>query len=232
MRHRRSLLPTVLLAAITALPVMAGEFTVRTITIPETKAVFGEVKSRTVVPARARTVEPDPEKLLLYGITLEQLAAKVEGANRSFQAALVREDGRQRTLLAGQTLQTQSEICNLLLTARDGRPVYVRDVASVMLATEPNESRVTEVRKTEEGLERLPAVSLAIAKRPGTNAVTIAETIIHRLEQVRGQIFPEDVEMTVTRDYGETANEKANELLFHLGLATVSIVLLVAFAIG
>src|SRR5690606_2350328 len=55
---------------------------------------------------------------------------------------------------------------------------------------------------------------------------------IHRLEQVRGQIFPEDVEMTITRDYGETANEKANELLFHLGLATVSIVLLVAFTIG
>jgi len=177
-------------------------------------------------------IEPDPEKLSLYGVTLQQLSAKVEGANRSFQAATVREGGGQRTLLAGQTLQTQSEIGNLLITARDGRPVYVRDVAQVVLATEPNESRVTEVRKTEEGLERLPAVSLAIAKRPGTNAVVIAETIIHRLEQVRGQIFPEDVEMTVTRDYGETANEKANELLFHLGLATVSIVLLVAFAIG
>ncbi|WP_163268937.1 efflux RND transporter permease subunit [Chelativorans alearense] len=177
-------------------------------------------------------VEPDPEKLSLYGITLRQLAAKVEGANRSFQAALVREDGKQRTLLAGQTLQTQGQIGNLLLTARDGRPVYVRDVASIVIATEPNETRVTEVRKTEGGLERLPAVSLAIAKRPGTNAVTIAETIIHRLEQVRGQIVPDDVEMTITRDYGETANEKANELLFHLGLATVSIVLLVAFAIG
>jgi multidrug efflux pump subunit AcrB len=177
-------------------------------------------------------VEPDPEKLSLYGITLQQLAGKVEGANRSFQAALVREEGKQRTLLAGQTLQTEGQIGNLLLTARDGRPVYVRDVASIVLATEPNETRVTEVRKTGEGLTRLPAVSLAIAKRPGTNAVTIAETIIHRLEQVRGQIFPDDVEMTVTRDYGETADEKANELLFHLGLATVSIVLLVAFAIG
>ncbi|WP_159592368.1 efflux RND transporter permease subunit [Chelativorans xinjiangense] len=177
-------------------------------------------------------VEPDPEELSLYGITLQQLAAKVEGANRSFQAALVREDGKQRTLLAGQTLQTRGQIGNLLLTARDGRPVYVRDVASIVLATEPNETRVTELRKTDEGLQRLPAVSLAIAKRPGTNAVTIAETVIDRLEQVRGQIFPNDVEMTITRDYGETANEKANELLFHLGLATVSIVLLVAFAIG
>ena len=177
-------------------------------------------------------VEPDPEWLSLYGITLQQLTAKIEGTNRSFQIGMVRESGEQRTVVAGQTLQSLPEIGNLLLTARDGRPVYVRDVASVTLATEPNESRVTEVRKTETGLERLPAVSVAIAKRPGTNAVVIAENILHRVEQVRGQIFPEDVEMSVTRNYGETANEKANELLFHLGLATVSIVILIAVAIG
>ncbi|MCG5481139.1 efflux RND transporter permease subunit [Sinorhizobium alkalisoli] len=177
-------------------------------------------------------VEPDPEKLSLYGITLQQLAAKVQGANRSFQSALVREGGEQRTLVAGQTLQTQGEIGNLLLTARDGRPIYVRDVATVSLATEPNETRVENLRKTTAHLERVPAVSLAIAKRPGTNAVVIAENIIHRLEQVRGQIFPDEIEMAITRDYGETANEKANELLFHLGLATISIVLLVAIAIG
>jgi multidrug efflux pump subunit AcrB len=177
-------------------------------------------------------VEPDPERLSLYGITLQQLSSKIEGANRSFQIGLVRENTEQRTAVAGQTLQTLPEIGNLLLTARDGRPVYVRDVAKVILATEPIETRVTDVRRTGETLERVPAVSLAIAKRPGTNAVVIAENIIHRIEQVRGQIFPEDVEMSVTRDYGETANEKANELLFHLGLATVSIVVLVAFAIG
>jgi multidrug efflux pump subunit AcrB len=177
-------------------------------------------------------VEPDPEKLSLYGITLQQLAAKVAGANRSFQTGRVREKGEQRTLVAGQTLQSLSEIGNLLLTARDGRPVYVRDVATVVLATEPNEALVTSVSKTATGLARTPAVSLAIAKRPGTNAVVIAHSIVERLAQARGQIFPADVEMTVTRNYGETANEKANELLFHLGLATVSIVILVGFAIG
>jgi len=177
-------------------------------------------------------VEPDPEKLSLYGITLQQLAGKVEGANRSFEAGLVREDGEQRVLVGGQTLQTLSEIGNLLLTARDGRPVYVRDVANVVLATDPNETRVSEITKTVGGLERAPAVSLAIAKRPGTNAVVIADDIVKRLDAVRGQIFPEDVELTITRNYGETANEKANELLFHLGLATISIVILVAVAIG
>ena len=177
-------------------------------------------------------IEPDPEKLSLYGITLQQLASKVSGANRSFQLGTVREETQQRTLIAGQTLQTASEIGNLLITSRDGRPVYVRDIAKVILASDSNEARVTDIRKTKGGLERVPAVSLAIAKRPGTNAVVIAENIVKRLDQVRGQIFPADVEMTITRNYGETANEKANELLFHLGLATISIVLLVGFSIG
>ncbi len=177
-------------------------------------------------------VEPDPEKLSLYGITLQQLAAKIDGANRSFRIGTVREDTQQRAIVAGQTLQSLPEIGNLLLTARDGRPVYVRDVAHVVLATSPAESRVTDIRKVSGELARTPTVSLAIAKRPGTNAVVIAEEVVNRLEQVRGQIFPGEVEMTVTRNYGETANEKANELLFHLGLATVSIVVLVALAIG
>ncbi len=179
-------------------------------------------------------VEPDPEKLSLYGITLAQLSAKIDGANRSFQAGTVREKGQQRTLVAGQTLQTPTEIGNLLLTARDGRPVYVRDVATVTLATEPNDTRAFDVRKVPGGdeLVRVPAVSLAIAKRPGTNAVLIAEEVLHRLDQISGQMVPADVNMSITRNYGESANEKANELLLHLGLATVSIVLLVGVAIG
>ncbi|TIP50299.1 MAG: efflux RND transporter permease subunit, partial [Mesorhizobium sp.] len=141
-------------------------------------------------------VEPDPEKLSLYGITLQQLTAKISGANRSFQLGTVREQGKQQVLVAGQTLQGLSDIGNLLLTARDGRPVYVRDVASIVLATSPAENRVMTITKTGNGLERAPAVSLAVAKRPGTNAVVIADTIVKRLEQARGQIFPKDVSMT------------------------------------
>ncbi|MFG1401849.1 efflux RND transporter permease subunit [Xanthobacter sediminis] len=177
-------------------------------------------------------VEPDPEKLSLYGITLAQLSGKIEGANRSFQAGTVREKGQQRTLVAGQTLQTPAEIGNLLLTARDGRPVYVRDVAKVMLATEPEETRVYDVRRGSDALVRVPAVSLAIAKRPGTNAVVIAQEVLRRVHELSGRMVPADVDMTITRNYGESANEKANELLLHLGLATLSIVVLVGVAIG
>ena len=177
-------------------------------------------------------IEPDPEKLALYGITLQQLSAKVGGANQSFEAGQVREDGKQISLIAGQTLQTPTEIGNILITARDGRPVYVRDVATVLLAADSKEWRVTDVSKKDGKLSRVPAVSLAIAKRSGTNAVVISERVISRLEQLKGEIIPQDINVQVTRNYGETANEKANELLFHLGLATLSIVLLVAFSIG
>jgi multidrug efflux pump subunit AcrB len=177
-------------------------------------------------------IEPDPEKLSLYGITLQQLAGKVTGANRSFEAGQVREDGLQISLMAGQTLQSPSDIGNILLTARDGRPVYVRDVARIILTANSAETRVSSVLKTSNGSVAVPAVSLAIAKRSGTNAVVIAEHVIERLEQLKGDIIPEDLNVEVTRDYGETANEKANELLFHLGLATISIVILVAISIG
>src|SRR5664280_500286 len=80
--------------------------------------------------------------------------------------------------------------------------------------------------------DRVPAVSVAFAKRAGANAVVVAQDLLARLQSVKGRLIPADIKVTVTRNYGETANDKANELLFHLGLATVSIVVLIAFAIG
>ena len=178
-------------------------------------------------------VEPDPEALARAGVTLQQLSAKIEGANRSFQAGQVRDGGRQVPLMAGQTLQGFAEIGNLLLTTRDNRPVYVRDVARVVLDTSPAESRVAGLARQPDGsLAATPAVSIAIAKRAGANAVVLSERIVESLHQLEGPLVPADLEVMVTRNYGETANDKANELLFHLGLATVSIVLLVAVAIG
>ena len=177
-------------------------------------------------------ISPDPERLAQAGLTLQALAAKVEGANRSFSVGTVREDGRQIGLTAGRTLADLTEIENLLVTTRDGRPVYVRDVADVALVTDTTEARVFQLDRAEAGFSRVPAVSLAIAKRPGANAVAIGEEILHAVKRLEGNVIPGDIVVHVTRDYGETANEKANELLFHLGLATLSIVALVWVAIG
>jgi multidrug efflux pump subunit AcrB len=178
-------------------------------------------------------VEPEPEKLALSGVTLQQLVAKVRDANRSFQAGSVRDNDIMRNVAAGQTLAGIPDIGLLLVTTRDNRPVYVRDVASVMIGPSPLEHRVWMDTPEKGGQwDRVPAVSVAFAKRAGANAVLVAEQLLARLHGVEGRLIPPDVNVTVTRDYGDTANDKANELLFHLGLATVSIVVLIAFAIG
>ena len=180
-------------------------------------------------------ITPDPERLAQAGLTLQALAGKVEGANKAFALGTIRQDGKQIDLAAGETLQSLDQIANLLVTTRDGRPVYVRDVATVSLKTDPKENRVFTMARGEDQAafhDRLPAVSLAVAKRPGANAVTIAEDIRHAVGAMQGKIIPDDLTVEFTRDYGESADEKANELLFHLALATISIVALVWVAIG
>jgi multidrug efflux pump subunit AcrB len=178
-------------------------------------------------------VEPDPEKLALFGVTLEQLVAKVRDANGSFLAGSVRDAGTQRTVAAGQTLSGIPDIGLLLITTRDGRPVYVRDVAKVVIGAAPVEHRVWNFAPdTDHDWRRSPAVTVAFAKRAGANAVVVSGAILDRIQNLKGWLIPNDVKVEVTRDYGATANEKANELLFHLGLATISIVALIAIAIG
>ncbi|MFV0359764.1 efflux RND transporter permease subunit, partial [Tropicimonas sp.] len=182
-------------------------------------------------PAEIRII-PDPERLASAGLTLQALTARVEAANSAFQLGTVRQDGRQIGLTVGETLDDLATIGNILVGTRDGRAVYVRDVATIELATDTTEARVATLARQNGGFDRTPAISLAIAKRSGANAVTIAEEIRHEAERLEGNVIPEGLNVAITRDYGESANEKANELLYHLGLATLSIVALVWVAIG
>ncbi|HYH36985.1 MAG TPA: efflux RND transporter permease subunit [Azospirillum sp.] len=178
-------------------------------------------------------VEPDPERLALYGVTLNQLVDKVKNANRSFQVGAVRAGGGSLPAVAGQTLQGVADIGLLLITTHDGRPVYVKDVAAIVAGARPDESRAWHLAPDGKGgMTRVPAVTVAVAKRAGANAVIIAERVLERVHAIQAGALPKDLTLTVTRDYGETANEKANELLFHLGLATLSIVVLIVLAIG
>ncbi|WP_137112589.1 efflux RND transporter permease subunit [Rhodobacter sp. SY28-1] len=174
-------------------------------------------------------IEPDPDRLALYGVTLQQLAGKVAQANRTLNTGKLRDQGQMVDLVAGETLTAPAEVEHLLLTTRDGRPVYVSDVATVAYVENSRDAIVSHLAKDGAGG---PAVTLAIAKRAGANAVVVAEAVLHRVHALEDKLIPEGVTVTITRDYGETANEKANELLFHLGLATVSIILLVWLAIG
>jgi len=177
-------------------------------------------------------VEPDPARLAQHGVSLSGLMEAIRQANRAFPAGQLRNDGLAVDVTAGRTLTTPTEIGLLALPSIKGQTVYVRDVAKVIAAPREDQARAWRYARAARGWTETPAVSLAIAKRQGANAVVVSHAVLARVEALKGTLLPESLSVAVTRDYGETANEKANELLFHLGLATISIVILIGFAIG
>ena len=158
---------------------------------------------------------------------------KLQGANASFAAGRLRVEGRTLAVQAGETLRGVPEASLLLLTSAEGRPVYLGDVARIGVAAAPAEHRVWRLTRGADGAwTQAPAISIAIAKRPGANAVEVTRAVAARLAAQQGRLIPEGIAADLTRDYGQTAQEKSDELLFHLGLATVSIVALVWLVIG
>ncbi|MGE0533298.1 MAG: efflux RND transporter permease subunit [Hyphomonadaceae bacterium] len=179
-------------------------------------------------------VAPDPGRLSLYGVPLSSVIDAVRNANRSFPGGDLRGRSDTSSVVIGRTLDEPADIGLLTVRAADGRTVYLRDVADVSMGPRQDQARVWRfTRESETGESFMaPAVSLAIAKRDGANAVIVSQAIERRLHQLEGSLIPEGVSAVLTRNYGETANEKANELLFHLALATISIVVLIGFTIG
>ena len=177
-------------------------------------------------------VEPDPARLALHGVSLGGLMDAIRQANRAFPAGQVRNNGQSVQVTAGRTLASAVDIGLIALPSARGEMVYVRDVAKVIEAPREDQARAWRYARVGQDWSQAPAVSLAIAKRKGANAVVVSHAVLARVEALKGTLLPDSLDVAVTRDYGETANEKANELLFHLGLATLSIVVLIGFAIG
>lgn len=178
-------------------------------------------------------IAPDPARLALHKVPLAHVMAATAAANRAEPLGDVRMGGRAVSVVSGARMGDADAIGRLTVRAADGSPVELRDVADVTQGPRETQARSWRwARSDGEAWSRAPAVSLAIAKRAGANAVVVSDALLARLEGLKGPLLGEDVTVSVTRNYGETANEKANELLYHLGLATVSIVLLIGFAIG
>ncbi|HMS19116.1 efflux RND transporter permease subunit [uncultured Sphingorhabdus sp.] len=177
-------------------------------------------------------IQPDPARLSQYGVPLGSVIEAAGQANRSFPVGTIREGGKAMSVSAGRTLTSAQEVGLLTVRSATGAPVYLRDVANVDQGPREDQARAWRWAENEGKWHSAPAVSLAVAKRSGANAVVLSESILERLKLMKGSLIPDGVEVSVTRNYGETANEKANELLFHLALATISIVALIGFAIG
>ena len=177
-------------------------------------------------------IAPDPTRLAQHGVSLGALMDTVRQANRAFPAGQVRGGGQAIDVTAGRSLTSAIDIGLLALPSASGQAVYVRDVADVIQGPREDQARVWRYARVDGVWSQAPAVSLAIAKRKGANAVVVSQAVLARVEALKGSLLPDSLDVAVTRDYGATANEKANELLFHLGLATLSIVVLIGLAIG
>jgi multidrug efflux pump subunit AcrB len=181
---------------------------------------------------QAIRIAPDPARLAAMQVPLGNVIEATSQANRAFPAGQVREGGQAAQVVAGRTLESADAVGALVVRSINGAPVYLRDVADVSEAPTQDQARAWRWSRDGDRWSSAPAVSLAIAKRAGANAVTVSHAITDRVERLKGSLIPDTVTVAVTRNYGETADHKANELLFHLALATVSIVLLIGFAIG
>ncbi len=214
-----------------------------------------------IVGGRRReiSVQIDPERLAAHDITALQISQVLQGANVNLRAGSFLRDNREILVESGPFLASAHEIQSLVVGVHKGRPVYVRDVATVRDGPEEprhytrisfgpaakvhrenphgmtgqSDHQGESVAQPEIGRYRdFPAVTIAVAKQKGANAVHVAHGLEHKLQELRETMLPSDVHAVITRNYGETADEKVNELVGELASAIVLVVGLIALTLG
>jgi multidrug efflux pump subunit AcrB len=204
----------------------------------ELKRVPGTRDIYTIGGARSvARVLLDPQRLAAFGIDLNELRQALQAANVSSEAGEIVADNTEIPVQAGVFLSSADELGDLVVGLHDGKPVYLRDVADIDFGAEtPKSYSWIGAGPAAAGKNLMPgehpAVTLAIAKKPGVNAVDVADQVIARFDALRGTFVPDNIHATVTRNYGETADAKAKKLIGKLVFATSAVVALVIFAMG
>lgn len=206
----------------------------------ELKRVPGAREVQTIGgPGRAVNVWLDPDALRARGVDVARLQATLAAANQAMPAGAVLDDGagapRMLSVETGEFLRSAAEVGELIVGVAGGKPVRLADVARIEDGARQAQRYVWFTPAAASGAtpgEVHPAVTLTITKKPGANAVDVARGARERIDTLRNAAIPPGIETTITRDYGETAAEKANQLIGKLGFATGSVILLVALALG
>jgi multidrug efflux pump subunit AcrB len=190
-----------------------------------------DVSEVTVIGGRPRQVrvDIDPARLSAYGLDPLSVQQAIARANVRGRATGPVAAGVAAGLEAGNRVRTAEDLREVVVSSARGRPVLLRDVAAVVDGDAEPASYVTFQSKASGAH---PAVTIAVAKRKGTNATDVAHRVAAKLDTLKGSIVPSDVHVTVTRDYGETAADKSNELLWHMLLAVVSVSALIWLVLG
>ncbi|WP_316368226.1 efflux RND transporter permease subunit [Candidatus Thiodiazotropha sp. CDECU1] len=177
------------------------------------------------------TIEVFPERLAGYGISLDQVANTIHESNAEKQAGGVEAGSTYSNVVTGAFLKTIEDINRLRVGTHNGTAVYVHDIARVKQGPEDAKHLVGFYTGAASDLDikadGVPAITLAIAKKEGSNGVTVANAIKERVEHIKGSLIPDNVEVSVTRNYGKTADDKVTELIFKLFVATGFVFLLV-----
>jgi multidrug efflux pump subunit AcrB len=190
-----------------------------------------DVASTMVIGGAPRefSVALDPARLAATGVTPGEVLLALRGANARLTAGTMDAGNRRAIVSVGSPLVNASEVSAVVVAARGGVPVQLGSVADVREGYGDPETYVAH--RDRSGVAE-PAVTIAVAKRRGANAATVSHAVLDRVGQARDRIAPAGLRVDVTRDYGETATEKANELILHLLIATVSVTVLIWIFLG
>jgi multidrug efflux pump subunit AcrB len=198
-----------------------------------------DVSEATVIGGLPRTMRVvlDTAKLTAYGQSPLSIVGHLQAANASLQAGSFSENNREIRVDAGNLFTSTKDLESVVVGVDHGRPVYLRDVAEKIIDGPAEPSNYVMFGTTNESAhgqtpQQYQAVTLTVAKRKGTNATDIANAVLKRVDEMRGVQIPDDVNVTTTRNYGDTAKAKSDELLEHLLLATLSVTLLIALFLG
>jgi multidrug efflux pump subunit AcrB len=188
------------------------------------------VSAVTLIGGQRRTlrVTVDPARLAAYNLTPLDVWQTLGASNQRLDSGRFTQADREHLLETGSFLRTAQDVMNVVVAAPGGQPVYVRDVARV---EDTGEEPSQYVQFGAAGTFA-PAVTLTVAKRKGANAIDVANGVMERVNGLKGSVIPSEVTVTITRNYGETAAEKSNELLFHMAIAVISVSVLIAITLG
>lgn len=210
-----------------------SDYELRTIAQQMTHAMaeVADISRIDVIGGQQRTVQiiPDLRKLARHNVSLAEYFEPLRTTNVKGRVGTTKKSDPELWIDVGAFFESAKEIEDVVVGIKGGRAIRVKDVANVR---DGPGDRTREVLFVEKGKSPEAAVTLSMAKRPGTNATLLAETVLAKVEKLKPQFFTNDVSMTVTRNYGETAKDKADTLIHHLLIASFSVVLLIAFILG
>ena len=202
------------------------------------------VSTTALIGGEKRQVEIrlDPVRMTALGLDPDRIAGMLTAANQESHSGSFPSEEGQILVHTGGFLKSAADVAHVIIAVHNNRPVYLRDVATIVDGPQdPNQYAFFGLgpAASEKGITGLspekgvyPAVTLTVAKRKGTNAISVANRVLARIEEAKGTVIPDNIQTTITRHYGETAKEKSDELLFHMMIAIVSVTILIMFTLG